>query len=683
MIYMPKTGVVSTVPERCKRCYSCIRECPARAIQIIGGQAVLIEARCIGCGNCVKVCTQNAKSVRSGAEYVISMLESNEKVEKVAMLAPSFVAAAPWSEPLKVIGALKKMGFTKVVEVAFGADLVSAAYKEFLAKRHLPSITSPCPAIVEYIQKYYPEIIEYLVPIVSPMIATARVVRARYGSRSQVVFIGPCVAKKLEITDMQFMGDIDEALTYDELARIFDSIAIDVSSCENAEFDEPRGNLGAVYPIPGGLLKSAGIASDIMEQEVVVVEGPHNSLKIIHEIAHGNVDAQLIDILFCEGCLNGPGLKSHLNFYEKRERMIKYAKEQVAKLNKRLWSNSMLNYQHLVLDRKFQSKEAKVRVPSEDEITKILESMGKTKAEDQLNCGACGYETCREHAISVAQGLAEPEMCLVYTIEKLEKQHNELADAQEQLIQREKLASVGQLAAGVAHEINNPLGSIVLYSHLLLKQIADTPAAADIKFIIEEAERCKKIVSSLLNFARQGKLQIAEISAETLVKNVMNIVEVRPEFDQIIKKVDIASNIPNLFVDADQLKQVLLNLTMNACEAMDNSGTLNVSAELSGTDKIKFLIKDTGHGIPKDNIPRLFTPFFTTKQIGKGTGLGLSIAYGIIKLHNGSISVTSEEGKGTTFTVIIPLDIRNMPSQRMSPPDFSAALSAKLPKQGL
>ncbi|MDX9759344.1 MAG: [Fe-Fe] hydrogenase large subunit C-terminal domain-containing protein [Bacteroidota bacterium] len=670
--------VVSTIPERCKRCYCCVRECPANAIQIQNGQAVVLSERCVGCGNCLKVCTQNAKSVRDGIAPLRPRLEAVDGTEKVALIAPSFPAAFPTIDPLRVVGALRLLGFTRVIEVAFGADLVSEQYRIHAARSTEPVITTPCPAIVEYIEKYHPELIPSLAPIVSPMIAAGKVVCDRYGADALIVFIGPCVAKKLEILDENVAGVIDEALTFDELIRLFDETGIDPAMVEPSELDAPRAHLGQIYPISGGLLKSAGISSDVMDEEVIVVEGRQRCLNIINELAQGKVNSRMIDILFCEGCVNGPGMVSPLNHYEKRECIISWVKSRTRELDQAEWHDDINEYRHLDFSRRFEDRHIEQRIPEEPEIQRILLAMGKRDTAEQINCGACGYETCRDLAVAVARGIAEKEMCLQYTIDNLERSHRELAEAQAQLIQTEKLASVGQLAAGVAHEINNPLGTIVLYSHLLLKQLKEVdPAADDVRFIIDEAERCRTIVGSLLNFARQGKLVLSELKPAALIDPIIAMLRRREDFETITMDVEIAPDLPLLYVDADQMRQVLINLAMNACEAMPDGGRLCIAVQPGETPReIQIRISDTGMGISRENLGRLFTPFFTTKQIGKGTGLGLPIAYGIIKLHHGQIGVQSESGKGSVFTITIPSDLRDYPSAaQMSPRELAAALS--------
>jgi signal transduction histidine kinase len=258
-------------------------------------------------------------------------------------------------------------------------------------------------------------------------------------------------------------------------------------------------------------------------------------------------------------------------------------------------------------------------------------------------------------------------MCLPYLIDKLGKAYNELNDTQEQLKIAEKLASIGQLAAGVAHEINNPLGSILIYSSMLKNTIekatADEQSKEDLELIIEEAKRCKNIVSNLLNFARQGKLNLSTINFSKLLNSVVKIIRKNPEYADVNIKIETDGKGNQIEADEDQLKQVLLNLMNNACEAMTEVRDKTISIKLfSDNENIVAEISDLGNGIPQENYSKIFTPFFTTKKIGKGTGLGLAISYGIVKMHRGDISFKSEIGKGTTFRLKLPkkLQIQNI-----------------------
>lgn len=255
-------------------------------------------------------------------------------------------------------------------------------------------------------------------------------------------------------------------------------------------------------------------------------------------------------------------------------------------------------------------------------------------------------------------------MCLPHTIDQLRRtvadlasSNTELASTQNALIQSEKMASMGQLAAGIAHEVNNPLGVVLMYAHLLLEQMqSNQPASDDIRMIVEQADRCKKIVSGLLNFARQSRTVRQPVDIHTVIDRSLRLVHFAPEIaTRVAYESDSAMMVE---VDADQMVQVLVNLFTNAAAAMPTGGTLTVETSSCG-DRLEISVSDTGVGIPPSNRTRVFEPFFTTKQIGKGTGLGLAITYGIIKMHSGDIKVESNADPvagptGTRFTVSLP-----------------------------
>jgi C4-dicarboxylate-specific signal transduction histidine kinase len=273
--------------------------------------------------------------------------------------------------------------------------------------------------------------------------------------------------------------------------------------------------------------------------------------------------------------------------------------------------------------------------PSWEEIEPVLQRMGKYGPKDYLDCAACGYESCVEHAVAIINGLAENEMCLPFTIEKLHNyigelniSNEKLANAQEALKQSEKLASLGQLSAGIAHELNNPLGVITMYSNILKDEMeGNENVKDDLQLIVEQADRCKKIVGGLLNFARKNQVNFTEIDLNTLIKNSVSSVVV-PQNVKVV--LGLLKEDALAMADRDQMTQVFTNLIKNSIDAMPDGGRITIDMQSNGNDVI-FNVSDSGHGIAKDNIGKLFTPFFTTKPIGKGTGLGLSIIYGIVK----------------------------------------------------
>jgi signal transduction histidine kinase/iron only hydrogenase large subunit-like protein len=653
---------VTTIEERCRMCYTCVRECPAKAIRIEEGQAEIITERCISCGNCVRVCSQNAKVVKDTTGDVADLLERGESV--AAILAPSFPAAFPEVEPEKIIGAVRELGFSYVNEVAFGADVVAANYAELRKKQpegHY--IATTCPAIVNFVERYHPGLVDNLAPILSPMTAAAVALRDLYGADLKVVFIGPCIAKKREEPGTSPDSRIDGVITFRELETMLDEKGIDLPSAEPSAMDEPHANLGALFPISRGILQAADIPEDLVEGSVVAADGRSDFPEAIKEFGNRDMDVHLLEVLCCTGCIMGAGMPCNIPLFRRRALISLYVKQRVAELDYVKWKSSLDHAMRLDYGRNFVIKHIPDEEPSEERIEEVLWKLGKESPEDELNCGACGYETCREHAIAIIKGLAETEMCLPNTIEQLRQvvqdlavSNDKLRETQEALVQSEKLASMGQLAAGIAHELNNPLGVVLMYSHLLLEDQTEDPAVKnDLNMISEQADRCKKIVSKLLHFARQNRVAYQKVDIGDVMDKSLRSVTI-PENVEVV--VEHEHGDPEAELDGDQIIQVLTNLIANACAAMQDGGTLTLKTEERDGD-VLFVVSDTGTGIDKDTMQKIFEPFFTTKKMGKGTGLGLSVSYGIVKMHSGDIQVRSntdpEEGPtGTTFTVQLP-----------------------------
>ncbi|NLX14377.1 MAG: 4Fe-4S binding protein [Phycisphaerales bacterium] len=647
--------LVTTIKERCRVCYTCVRECPAKAIRISDGQAEVLTERCIGCGNCVRVCSQHAKQILNGIEEVKALLASEHKV--AACVAPSFPAEFEEIPYTKLVGMIRALGFDYVTEVGFGADLVADRYRKLLDengnKRYL---ATSCPAIVGYVERYHPELVNSLAPIVSPMVATARVLRRMHGKGLKVVFIGPCIAKKGEAVTRKIAGDVDGALTFSELRHFFAAQNITPESASSDEFDPPRAGAGSLFPISRGMLQAAQISEDLAAGIVVAADGRSDFAEAIREFETGDLDARLLEVLCCNGCIMGAGMTCRTPQFHRRSRISQFVRRRMGAMDHREWEGQMTRFADLDLSRSYEANDRRVAAPSDDAVRLILAEMGKLKPEDELNCGACGYENCREHAIAIYKGLAESEMCLPYTIEQLRQTVQELASTQEALNNSEKLASMGQMAAGIAHEVNNPLGVVLMFAHILLDELPpDNPYRKDLQTIVENADRCKKIVSGLLHFARQNKVSLEMTDVRDLVDKALKVVSLPAK---VTLQVEHEPGDMNADVDRDQLVQILNNLISNAQAAMPNGGTLTVRTSEDG-ERVCIAVSDTGVGIPEENRKKIFDPFFTTKEVGKGTGLGLAVTYGIVKMHHGNIEVESNADAakgptGTTFRVLLP-----------------------------
>jgi signal transduction histidine kinase/iron only hydrogenase large subunit-like protein len=662
MVGRTEKPLVNTIREHCRVCYTCVRECPAKAIRIVEGQAEVVGERCIGCGNCVRVCSQKAKNVLSSVGLTRELLAGNAPV--AACIAPSFPAEFVEAKPERVIGALRQLGFDYVHEVAFGADLVAREYRRLIEKspsgRH---IASTCPAIVAYVERYHPDLVDRLAPIVSPMVALARYLKQQGPPGLKIIFIGPCIAKKGEAASAQIEGEIDAVLTFSELRGFISAEGIDLDGTAPGEFDPPAAGYGALFAISRGLLQAANIHEDLVNGDVVAAEGRTDFVEAIKEFETGDLDAKLLEVLCCNGCIMGPGMSVKSPLFSRRSRVSRFVRSRLKK-QPGCKPPAQNELPEVDLTRSFIADDQRILDPSLDEIGRIMARMGKTDPEDELNCGACGYETCREHAVAIYKGLAESEMCLPYTIEQLRHTVGELADSNDKLAsardalrQSEKLATMGQMAAGIAHEVNNPLGVVLMYAHILLDEFGNDPRLnEDLGLIAEQADRCKKIVSGLLHFARRNKVNPAPCDLWELIEDTIRSVTVPTGVKVAVDHSELSDPVADL--DHDQIIQVLTNLVSNATTAMPDGGTLTVELADDG-EMVKIVVRDTGVGIPKENLSKIFEPFFSTKQLGVGTGLGLAVTYGIVKMHCGEINVSSnnapESGPtGTAFDIRLP-----------------------------
>ncbi len=649
--------LVYTIKELCRTCYTCVRECPARAIRIVGGQAEVIDERCVACGNCTKVCSQGAKVFTNTVDQVRKVLEKSGMV--AAIVAPSFPAEFhDVTDHHTIVGMIRALGFSLVAEVSFGADLVAHHYRNLVSEAEGKNyISSDCPAIVTFIRYYHPDLTENLIPVVSPMVAMARVMRKKYGEDLPVVFVGPCVAKKAE------NSEVDVAITFLELREMLNEAGIKPENITPSEFDPPLGGRGAIFPVARGLLQTAGLNDDAISGNIIAAEGRIDFQEAIKEFKEGMIGSQHLELLCCEGCIMGPGMSKGGKQYNRRALVSTYAQQKISTLNVDEWRYELEIYDKLDLSAKFRADDKRKLMAEEKEVITVLASMGKFTPKDHLNCGACGYDTCYDHAIAIVKGLAEEEMCLPYTIEKLHKSVKDLAlsnakltTMQNALKQSEKLAHMGQLSAGIAHELNNPLGVVIMYSNILLDEASEEdPVRQDLQLIVEQAARCKKIVAGLLNFARKNQVNHQELDIRKLTEQSVAGV-VFPENVKVL--ITDRTTSPDASIDSEQMTQVLTNLFRNAIDAMPDGGTLEITLEDTVSDVI-FNVADSGTGIRDEDRGKIFEPFYTTKVLGKGTGLGLATTYGIVKMHKGQITVetNSDPSKGptgTVFRIVLP-----------------------------
>ncbi len=398
-------NTVYTVTANCQDCYRCVRVCPVKAISVQDGQACIEDDLCIKCGTCVRECPQHAKTIRTSLYDVKELLATGRPV--AASIAPSFAAIFDGWRAGRLPAALRRLGFSHVSETAEGALLVT---EETLKHLDNGSICTACPAVVNYIEKYRPAYVDMLIPVVSPMIAHGRQLKKRYGSDCAVVFIGPCAAKKLEAQRPENAGAVDAVLTFTELQGWLDEEGIDLAACPESGF-ESNGMLekSRLFPLQGGLLKTGSVENDGMDADIIHLSGASDVINLLN-IPPDKWSFTVVEPLFCAGgCINGPGISTDKNIFLRKHDVIAYAEKASA-------------VTLCDIDRDIQSETRfaesrdgiKLEDVDESRINLVLEAQGKLDPEMQLNCGACGYESCRDNAIAVARGLAEPEMCIPY-----------------------------------------------------------------------------------------------------------------------------------------------------------------------------------------------------------------------------------------------------------------------------
>ncbi len=387
----------------CKNCYKCIRHCPVKAIRFSGNQAHIINNECILCGQCFVVCPQNAKEIVDETEKAKVLLQSGDPV--FVSLAPSFIANYPGVGIGAMTKALKQLGFQDVEETAVGATMVKAEYERMLKEEARDIIISSCcHSINLLIQKYYPGALEYLADVVSPMQAHCLDIKRRHPN-AKTVFIGPCVAKKDEAE--HYAGIVDAVLTFEELTRWLKAEGIELEK----ELDEDENSRARFFPTTGGVLKT--MAQDAPGFTYLALDGVENCMAALKEIVEGKVHKCFIEMSACVGsCVGGPVMEKY-NHSRIQDYMAvsDYAGEKDFDVNQP---------DPLEMKKGFSSIAPKAVVPTESEIYSVLRQMGKFRPEQELNCGSCGYNTCREKAIAICQGKAEISMCLPYLKDKAE-----------------------------------------------------------------------------------------------------------------------------------------------------------------------------------------------------------------------------------------------------------------------
>ena len=416
----------------CKNCYKCIRHCPVKAIRFSGNQAHIIGNECILCGQCFVVCPQNAKEIVNEVEKVKVFLQSGDPV--VVSLAPSFIANYDGAGIDAMRTALKKLGFYDVEETAIGATIVKNEYERMLNEEERDVvISSCCHSINLLIQKHYPAALEYLADVMSPMQAHCQDIKSRIPN-AKTVFVGPCVAKKDEAE--YYEGIVDATFTFEELTEWLKEEKIEL----NTVADTNENSRARFFPTTGGVLKTM---SDVKGYTYVAIDGVENCIQVLKDIEKGKIHNCFIEMSACVGsCVGGPVIEKyhHTSNIKDYIEVANYAGDKDFEVSQP---------KPVELKKTFAYIEQRNAMPTDIEINNILRQMGKFKPAHELNCGSCGYNTCREKAVAIIQGKAEISMCLPYLKDKAESFSDTIVN-------------------------NSPNGLIVLNEQLEVQQINDS-----------------------------------------------------------------------------------------------------------------------------------------------------------------------------------------------------------------
>ncbi|MDR0927290.1 MAG: PAS domain-containing protein [Ignavibacteria bacterium] len=402
-----QSDYIYTKPAKCRDCYSCLKSCPVKAIKIKDGQAYIIDERCIHCNICAQNCAQKAIVYKNDKDKFYALQRSGKKL--AISIAPSFSSICARWEIERFPSALRRLGASFVSTTSLAAYKVAKDTMQIVKDNPNKSyVASLCPTVINYIEKYRPELIDYLMPIANPYIVHSRWIRQRFGEDISIVHIDSCIANKMEILRPEFVGLLDVVLSYAELREIFDEQEVSLQTCEESQFDEDAGGAGRMYQLVGGLSATIGDCVSLLETKRLPISGfmdINNALEYV-KLSSG----VLVEPLFCyKGCINGPGMHVKNNIFERQKEIIEY-------INSHTSEKSEIDpLDNIDTSRTFCKTNVLQRSEyTSEQISKVLAKTGNPNPETRPNCFSCGYHACSDQAIAVLNDMAELEMCIPY-----------------------------------------------------------------------------------------------------------------------------------------------------------------------------------------------------------------------------------------------------------------------------
>jgi len=491
--------------DKCEICYACVRACPVTAIKVTSNHEYpeVVPERCIGCGDCIMACTPHAIHYRSSVEETKELLNNNGMV--AAIVSPSIAADfQDITDYRKFVQMIRELGFMYVNEASFGVDMVAYKFRElthdFKGRYY---ITSNDPVVVSYIEKYKPVLVNNLAPIVSPMIASARVLKQQFGKDLKIVYIGPDIASKDESLRYE---EINSVITFVELRELFDEYKIHESNLEYSDFDPPLGYKGSLYPISNGFIQAADLDENLLNRNVLTIEGKKEMINALNEFENNIDQIQRHLNVHYGNMLAGPGMTKNGSILLREALVIKYSNRRLKNFFRFEWNKNLQTFQVIDLFRTFRKNDQRLKEPSEDKIQKILAGL-HPNVEDNIGCEECGYASCRDLAIAISQGLATPEMCTTHALQNTKNYIKSLRTANEEinylktkLEQAEKLIDTEQHAAQSVSELMSFMlqklraGIVMVDKELKVVQTN----AAFLKIIGDEAQEINEVIPGLV-----------------------------------------------------------------------------------------------------------------------------------------------------------------------------------------